>query len=242
MNQNKLLNFLLALTLVGATSCATTYSSPRNVRQYDENIFQHSEVISAEDISISLEAPKNQGVEGLIETTDNYLEYIEFRKEYSKDAKDIMTVIENCSKGLDSLVSVDKLVRDLGKRLENDENQYAQQYFEKIKDFEYIRRDYYSAEIGERGNLNKRFNPLAFVHAATFMGIYTAVEIPLLILPEERKAFSEQWDHVKKGGSSENYDPRPTTRSTVQKKYYNEFRVRPFTGDEEVLKERVRVE
>ncbi|MFH1307706.1 MAG: hypothetical protein ABIH72_02550 [archaeon] len=212
--KNKLLNFLLATILVGTTSCATTiYDAPRNKEVQSTNILTY-DFISAEDISISLEPPKKKGVEGLIETTDSYLGYIEFRQEYSDDAVDILEFLKK-----NKFDEANKLVMILSKKLGKDNNQYAQQYLEKIKEFEYTKRVFYSAEIGEGWEQDKN---------------YTWDEIIMDIAGIPWQPFYLLFFKETSSGSY--------SKNVLKEKYYDEIRVRPYTGEEEVVRERVKVE
>ncbi|MFH1307710.1 MAG: hypothetical protein ABIH72_02570 [archaeon] len=213
---------LFAAVLTGSASCERVTPTPRNIQLKAEVIIQHSEIVSAGDISISLEPPKQTGVEGLIETTDNYLEYIEFRKKYSDDAVRITNIIKNCSERRNNLSTLDRQVRDLGRILQKDENPYAQQYFETIKNFEYVRRDYYSADVGEIWEKSRVTSESSYYEKSTF-NYYSGNEefIEPMIEKLRKKGFE---------------------MSPIVVYYYDEIRVRPYTGEEEILKERVKVE
>ncbi|MFH1307707.1 MAG: hypothetical protein ABIH72_02555 [archaeon] len=213
--KTKLFTFLLACLLVGTTSCATIYQIPKREGTFDLQMTDHN-FTSSEDISISLMSPNQEGVEGLIETTEDYLDYLEFRQEYYGYPIRIQESLEN-----NDFIEAHILVRGLADKLECDDNIYAHDYLERIKNFEYKKKVYYDMKIGRKTGFTDDFSLLdtpshllmtyAFAWGILF-GEWDINDIPYL---EEKE---------------------------IIHKYYDEVQINPYSGKKTIIRERVKVE
>ena len=75
----------------------------------------------------------NRGIEDSIKETENYIAYIEFRKKYSGYGDKILENIKN-----GNTYTVDKIIKELAGKLEEDPSKYAKDYLKKVKEFSYF--------------------------------------------------------------------------------------------------------
>ncbi len=128
------LEILIASALTGAVlltaGCGTPYhrystSSQRSVT--DIHGANASQIRSKIEVDAS-----TLNIDDLMKANREYSTYIAFKSKYSSDSE---SIISNLNKG--NYSEAGKQIKTLGKRLENDSNPYAREYFWKIKNFSY---------------------------------------------------------------------------------------------------------
>ncbi|MFH1307704.1 MAG: hypothetical protein ABIH72_02540 [archaeon] len=217
--KNKLLNFLLATILIGSNSCASatrtiTTNSYSSYETHDTRDFVYSRIVKwtrfpiVEDIGI--EGFQNKGVEDLVESSDNLMAYSEFKKRYgSYDDKIIYYIKQNKPD------NVNILFRELTSKLRRDSNIYSKEYLERLKGFEYIKRNFFQ---GYEEVTQNHLNPGNLVHDIASIVAFS----PNIIL------------------NPSSYRPLSFPKDNVGFTYYDEIRVRPFYSSEEIIGRNIR--
>ncbi|MFH1307705.1 MAG: hypothetical protein ABIH72_02545 [archaeon] len=212
--KSKLLNFLLALTLAVSTSCTTTYSGPRDKKVEKSDVLGF-DIVSVTDISITnASSLSSSNVEILIETTDDYLEYIEFRKKYSAGVEEIIDHYSN-----ERLDRGNKTFMALVDELKKDPNKHAQNYLGRVKNFEYVKRVYYDAEVGA-------------VWKKEYDYSLEKMALDVVMLPYQLYFYLKEDKSASSG----------IRKKPTREKFYDDFRVHPYYGTEIIINKEVKVE
>ena len=122
---------LALLAELFTAGCQTTVSRKQQPGPYP--IVLESVVISSDILISGGQLNQKSSVEDILGVADNHIEYLKFRQKYMNYGERIVDSLKG-----NRFDEADNLVRELAKRLEADNGQYAKAYLEKVKDFNYI--------------------------------------------------------------------------------------------------------
>ena len=193
------------------------YNTLQDRKTQKQSIVQQN-ITSISDISLiaKWKYENELYIDSLIEKSQDFIDYLEFRRNYSNYKDQIMSKLRD--KDYDS---ADGLVRNLASRLQRDDNPYAKLYLEKAKNFNYTARIHYTAIAGEKHESNEN------------VGVYTG---GILALPAIG-FMSALGDDSAYNMTFGNW----VVRKKVKKQFYDEIQVNPYKNEKRVIKKQVLV-
>jgi len=199
-------------TAVFLTGCAPSYQRYPTLQKKTEaqQIVTKQEVFSHSDISIiSRGIDRNEtDIDKLIEVSQDYIDYLEFRENYSDYENRIVSNLKS-----NKFNDADELVRGLAGKLERDNNPYAKLYLDKVQSFTYIMYSYYTASTGKKTEIvSKAWN-------------YQVADAMELLLSPLNMAFN---------GNMGRYNSMEETE--VKEQFYDEILVHPYRNSREILR------
>jgi len=139
MKFRNIIEGILVGTLALFSGCITPHDAKVYKDFYPREYVTNSSLSSNPTMDKTINNRDDITIDDLIEESDKYIEYIDFKKKYSQRIVTLKDLLEK-----KDYKKFDALARELGSELENDSNYYAQKYFERVKDFSYT-------QIGKTG-------------------------------------------------------------------------------------------
>jgi len=133
------------------SGCTKTNVSSTQSEQPSSAVQKYS--LSSSSIKLKkIESSEISTVDQLIETTQDYQDYLDFRRKYGGYTNLIVKYV-----GSNNFKGVEGQIKELAAKLDGDTSKYAQEYLEKVKNFNYILIEKY--DITEN-TVEESFNPL----------------------------------------------------------------------------------
>lgn len=136
---------LIVMGLISAfvflNGCATSQTSTSKEMKSSSSVV-HEYSLSNSQVKVeSLSVNEGENIDDLMKKTEDYIDYINFRKNYSGQEDEIIRNIKT-----EKFYEAEQSVRELATKLENDPSRYAKQYLEKLKNFNYIIYEVYDVK------------------------------------------------------------------------------------------------
>lgn len=205
--------------------CAKTYTSTKRVQ--DKTHFIQVGSPASSDIKLNESSIKNlTNIDQLIETTEDYQDYLSFRQRYGDYNKQISSKVTD-----NNFAEVERLIKDVAAKLETDNSKYAGEYLEKVKTYNYIIFKVYETK---ETTYQDKPNLLLGAAAIPFLPILFGIEaIEDTSRPEYKKTKGSQTlEEYKQGCTISTY-----MGTKMLGKYFDMIGVCPFTGERKVLAE-----
>ena len=215
------LRAIIAGTILGigllCGGCATgyrPYPTIQDKKQENSKIMLNSTISFSEMQLIGRgNSQGDENIEGLIERSEDYIDYIKFQKNYSDYPDEIISNLKN-----GRLNQADETVRELASKLERDDNPYAKTQLGIVKNFTYTIKQYYTAYTG----VNSEYHQNEWNEDV-------ADGLELMLSPL----------HLLINGNMGSYNSVRERR--VKKKFFDEIEINPFRGTKRTIRLQVEV-